>query len=154
MSSLYDAIEERFQTLLQGLTGTFATTAQVTRGDWRPMDRGISPTAVLFPGAVSPGDHWAAGGEDYIWSVNCDLIVRYLLDGTSWVTLEQTRDAVIALIQKYPTLNALGNCAVGPVNGGDMLEIRNKEGDGPFFIATTLTWQVTQLSVVTGGEIP
>lgn len=151
----YDAIEGAFLTLLQALTGTFATSAQVTRGDWRIVDSGLSPLAVLYPGPFSEGDTWASGGTDYQWTVNCQLITRFLNNGTSQVSMEQTRDAVVAQIQKYPTLNALaGVQAVGRVNGGEIVELRDKDGGGPYFLQTDLTWQVTELVTVTGGEIP
>lgn len=149
----YDAAEGRLQTLLQGLTSTFANTAQVVRANWQVLDKGYANVAVIYPGGVASGDHWTSGGDELQWDANIRLFTKFLYDGTSVVTLIQMRDAVIQLLQKYPTLNALGNYAVGAVTGDEFVELGDKDGNGAFWLSTTLKVNITELSVVSGGEV-
>lgn len=147
----YDAIEDRAQDLLQLLTGTFAKSSQVTRGDWRILDSGDTPLAVLYGGAFTqiPDADCAYGEQGYDWTLNCDLFVRYLDEGTTAVTLTQTRDAVVGHIAKYPQLNALaGIVDVSHVQGGEFIQIFDKDGNGPFFLQTTLSWTVREVAAV------
>ena len=151
---MHEEIESRFQTLLQGLAGTFATPDQVTRGDWRVLDRGASPVGILYPGTVTEDGPIAAGATQYTWEVNLLLAVRDLADGASMGDLIKARDAVIAHLQKYPSLDALaGVQGVSRFSGGEIGDIRDKDTDVSYFLQTVLTWQVTSIETVSGGEI-
>lgn len=140
----YSTIEAGFLTLLQGLTGTFATTAQCTRGDWRVLDKGLTPIAVLYPGALQSGEVTFVGGEEHIWSVNCELTARFINDGTSMTTLETVRDAVIALFQDNPNLGISDGSHISNVTGSEFVELRDTDGNGPFYLQTTLTFTVNE----------
>ncbi len=155
----YDAIEERLQLLLQGLTTQFPApvspnTTAVTRGDWRVIDSGADKMAILHPGVETEGDSMSAGSVERTWSAHLDLIKRYLDDGTTAVNFEKMRDAVLQHLQKYPSLNGLaGVQAVGQINAeGDPFYIYDKDGAGPFFYAQTFSIPVTAIETVTIAE--
>ncbi len=151
----YDPIEARFLTLLQGLTSVFTNAAQVTRGDWRTLDGGTSPLAVLYPDVIDEGTTWTAGTTEYIWRIKLDLFERFLNDGTTHISFEQHRDAVLQHMQKYPKLNGLaGIVVVGQMSSTEILEVYDKDGGGPFWLLQTFTWPVTEAITVTGGDVP
>ncbi len=147
----YGDVEARAQLLLQGLTGIFPTTDQVTRGDWRPVDKGIDRLAVLYPGPVQDVGSYAAGAKDWRDTMNCDLFQREQHDGQALINFEAMRDAVLACFQQYPSLNGL-RVAVGKISAGELGGLFDDNGGGPFFYVQTLSIPVTLLVTVTIAE--
>lgn len=151
----YATIEARVQTLLQGLTGTFATNAQVTRGDWSVLDAGYDAMAVVYPGAFQQTGFGGAGTVTYVWTVYVDLFQRIGESHSAAIaSVIAARDAVLQHLQKYPKLNALsGVYAVQEITGDEPIWLFDKDDNGPFFLKAVLTLPITEEISVTGGEI-
>lgn len=153
MADGYDAIEAALQTLLQSLTSVFATSAQVTRGDWRVMDRGVDVWAVLYPTDYSEDTPMAAGSSQMKYTTKLLLGVRYRDDGSTRVALVQARDAAIRHLRKYPHLNGLASdsATMGQITSdGEPLAIfpTSDEG-GPFALTQLFTIPTAEIDTVT-----
>lgn len=95
------AIQGYIQGLLQAET-TFAD-ADVTLGDFRVLDRGSPPYAVVLPGRIvsarRSGD-WSQ--VQYVWEHEVDVFERFLDDDyADFVTARQT---VVDVVGRNPTL--------------------------------------------------
>jgi hypothetical protein len=147
----YDTIEAALQTILRYDTTTFANSAQVSRGDWRIMDSGRSPLAVLYAGAYAENDTDTTLTEFSVtWTVKLDLILKYT-DETTRVTFAQKRDTVLEQIMKYPMLHALASATakLGRITSdGDPLPIFDKDGNGPFFLMQTFSIPVSEVLTI------
>lgn len=142
----YEAIEARWQTILQLLTSSFAAAGQVTRGDWSVLDRGYDAIAVLYPGPFEERNYGAGNRVDVIWTTNLQLFQRTTSTNdaavASFITL---RDAVRDHVQKYPKLNGLsGVVAVLGVNATEPVWLYDDNGGGPYFIMCTLDLRVQE----------
>lgn len=148
----YGTVEARVQTLLQGLTSVFTPTTAVTRGDWRVLDRGYANSAVLFPAPFDQTENnIAPGGNIVIWKVKLELFKKY--SSAVYTTFGTMRDAVIEHLFKYPTLNSLADCAVLPnLSGAELVEVFDKDNNGPFFLSQVLTLSVSNIVTVTLAE--
>jgi hypothetical protein len=145
----YASTEERIQTLLQGLTSVFATTAQVTRGDWRPLDTGIATLAVLYPGEFREAG-MTRHSSSFHWTINLEFFLRF--SNTAYTDFGSKRDAILQHLQKYPTLNVLGNANREETSGGDIREVFDKDGNGPFFLSQVISIRVADYIQVTIAE--
>ena len=153
MADGYDAIEAALQTLLQNLTSVFATSAQVTRGDWRVMDRGVDVWAVLYPGDYNEADAMAAGASQMSYTTHLLLGVRYRDDGSTRVALVQARDAVIRHLRKYPHLNGLASASanMGMITsqGEPQAVFPANDDGGPFALIQLFTIPTYEIDTVT-----
>ena len=100
-------IQGYIQTLIQA-DSSFAD-ADVTLGDFRVLDSGGPPYAVILPGAIvearRSGD-WSQ--VQFFWEHEVDVFERFLGDSyTSFVTARQT---VVDIIARNPTLG--GNAGI------------------------------------------
>jgi len=146
----YATIEAAVQTLLQALDN-FAS-ADVTRGDWRVLDSGGAPYAVLYPGpfAAAVGGDWGQHVID--WTVNCEVFERYLDNGTSETSLEATRQAVIDALLSYPTLNGVsGVTLVLPERAEPIQYVYDESGGGPFFVMQRISILVVERTCADGS---
>ena len=151
----YSSVEIALQTILQGLTGTFASTADVTRGDYGVLDSGVSASAVLVPGSFEQDGEGEGGARKSVraWNVLIDLFRKYVDEGTTYTSFETDRDAVIAEIEKYPTWNVeSGIVNVIVRSDGDPGEVFDEEDAGPFFVWQRLRVGVTERADLSGGE--
>lgn len=153
MADGYDAIEGALHTILQGLTSVFATPEQVTRGDWRIMDRGVDVWAILYPANYNEDSAMAAGTSQMTYTTKLLLGVRYLNDGTTRQHLVQVRDAVVRHLRKYPHLNGLASASANMgliTSDGEPLAVfpSNDEG-GPFALIQQFTIPTSELDTVT-----
>lgn len=153
MADGYDAIESALQTILQALTSVFATSAQVTRGDWRVLDRGVDVWAVLYPADYTEESAMAAGASQMNYTTKLLLGVRYRDDGSTRVALVQARDAVIRHLRKYPHLNGLASTSANMgliTSDGEPQALfpANDEG-GPFALLQQFTIPTFEIDTVT-----
>lgn len=153
MADGYDAIEAALQTILQALTSVFATTEQVTRGDWRVMDRGVDVWAILYGADYTEESAMAAGSSQMTYTTKLLLGVRYLNDGTTRQRLVQVRDAVIRHLRKYPHLNGLASASANMgliTSDGEPQAVFpvNDEG-GPFALIQQFTIPTFEIDTVT-----
>ena len=151
----YSSVEAALQTILQGLTGTFADTAQVTLGNYDVLDSGVAASAVLVPGAFEQDGQGEGGARKSVraWNVLIDLFRKYVDEGTTYTSFTTDRDAVIAEIEKYPTLNGeTGIVNVIVRSDGDPGEVFDEDDAGPFFVWQRLRVAVTERADLSGGE--
>lgn len=141
----YATVQGAVATVLQGLTGSFADSAQVTQNDWSVLDRGYDNIAVLFPGPFQDSGGGAGNSRNITWTVHIALFRRipgsYADALTAFVTL---RDAVRLQIQKYPALGLVGVLTVLDLTGDEPLAVGDEADGGPFFILETLDLQVQE----------
>lgn len=156
MATGYDAIEGALQTILQALTGTFANSGQVTRGDWRVMDHGFECWAVLYPGEyeeTSADEPVRNGSIEIKYTTKLLLGVRYLNDGTTRQTLVQKRDAVMRQLRAYPYFNRLASdtAYMGLIrsDGEPEAVFPTNEKGGPYFLVQQFTIPSSETSTVT-----
>ncbi len=151
----YSSVEAAVLTILQGLTGTFASTSDVTRGDYEVLDSGAGATAVLIPGSFEQDGIGEGGARKSVrnWNVLIDLFRKYVDEGTTWTSFETDRDAVIAEIERYPTLNSeAGIVNVIVRSDADPGEVFDEDDQGPFFVWQRLRIRITERADLSGGE--
>jgi len=143
-------IQGYIQSLLQA-DDSFAS-ADVTLGDFRVLDSGSPPYAVILPGAIvdarRSGD-WSQ--VTFFWEHELHVFERFLGDSyTSFVTARQT---VVDIIARNPTLggnagisNALVTRATSP------LYVYPTEGaDVPTFVLSRLTVRTVEEVLYSGS---
>lgn len=148
----YSTIEARVKTLLQAMSEF--EDDDVTRGDYRVLDRGSRRCAVLEPGPFEREEYDAPGGWITRWLAYISVFEPYYEDGTTQTNLQSTRQAIVDEFDQYPSLNSLSVYIIwsGVISGDDPAEVFNVTGDGPFFLRQILTLRVHELSYATGGE--
>lgn len=152
MADGYDAIEGALQTILQTLTTVFPNADQVTRGDWRVMDRGFDVWAVLAGADYIEDTAMAAGASQMNYTTKLLLGVRYRNDGTTRQALVQQRDAVIRHLRKYPHLNGLASTSANMgliTSDGEPQAVFDKDDNGPFFLIQQFTIPTSEIDTVT-----
>ncbi len=153
--SNYATVQSALLTVIRLLTSTW-TSANSKEYDYRIMDAGVDRFLVLDVGE-SPTIQSGAGFVMREWEVIIDL--GYRVSGnevdakTSFIT---DRDALIAHLEKYPTLNGTANVQEVRINViGDVIpvpvDLENNRETVAYF------WQELRVSVVvnyaiTGGE--
>ncbi len=151
----YSSVEAAVLTLLQALTGTFAATTDVTRGDYRILDSGADTNAVLIPGSFEQDGIAEGGARKSVrdWNVLIDLFRQYADDGTTWTNFETDRDAVMAQLEKYPTLNGESGVVNVVISAdADPGEVFDEDDAGPFFVWQRLRIRITERADLSGGE--
>lgn len=111
--------------------------------------------AVLIPGTYERAGEGEGGARKSVrnWTVLIDLFRKYLDDGTTWTNFETDRDAVIAEIEKYPSLDSeAGVVDVTIAADADPGEIFDDDDQGPFFVWQRLRVGVTERADLSGGE--
>ena len=147
----YSTIEARIQTLIQALSA-FAD-ADVTRGDYRVLDRGSAPYVVLRPGEFERVPHTFAGGRKTEWAVIVELFEKHIGDGTEQTNLETHRQNIIDTADAYPTLNGLSGVHFASLSSGEIPRpVYDEDGSGPFFLLQIMKWEVMELTTASGGE--
>lgn len=114
----YSTGEAAILTLVQALGAYDSENA--TRQDWRPLARGKAQYyAVLRPGKWS-NEQVTVSSNARSWRTVIECWRRYA-DDTRPMTLQDDVEAIVAQLEKYPTLNGavLDSIVSG---GGDMLE--------------------------------
>jgi len=99
-------IQAAIQTILQALSGTFAT-ADVVLGDLKVIGRGSSPYAVILPGPMRSERSGDWSQVRYWWTHYVEVWERFT--GDSYSAITTARQAVLDQINKYPTLNGTAN---------------------------------------------
>ena len=153
MADPYDEIEARIQTLIQALTRFAGNTGRVTRGNYKILDTGVPEAVILDMGAVGPETQEAYGVyRDF--DVLVTILTKYGADeATMHTNFKALRYDIIALEEKYPSLNNLGGVIQTAIQSdGDPDDVYDKLGAGPFFRMQSLRWTVTRRYAVSGGE--
>lgn len=143
------AIQGRLQTLLQALA--LFDDEDVTKGDFKVLDRGSPPYAVILPGpfrAERAGD-WSQ--VTYVWIHYIEVFERFLDD--DYTDFTTARQAVIDQINKNPTLNGLTGVVHALADRGDDLRYLYPEGgaDVPQFVFERIAVTTVEEVVYDGG---
>jgi len=148
----YATIEAGLQGLLQGLE-RFAS-ADVTRGDWRVLDREGSRCVVLYPGPFEVEEAGDYGQKWHFWTVYGDVFERYQDHGTSEQNFAATRQDVVDAINANPTLNGVSGVTMALARrGGELEYVYDRDGAGPFYVMQQIGIEgVEKVSSVGSGE--
>lgn len=135
------AIYNRIYTLLQGATG-FAS-ANVTQGDFLILDKGAAPYCVIYPGPFTAEPITNTSARIF-WTYYAEVYEDFLDD--DYTALTTARDAIVARLNSYPTLNQLTGVAYTIVTSGDDLIYLYPAGgaDNPQFVGQRLSIEVIE----------
>lgn len=130
-------IMAQIQTLLQALD-RFGN-ADVTLADWTVLDSGSNDEyAVIWPGPWSSEED-SFGTVKYTWTINVDLLERYLTQVAAYASLDVMNQDVVNHLMKYDDLDDLEGVEYARPTGGDEpWLVYATDGTGPHFIATTM----------------
>lgn len=116
----YGTGEAALKTIIETASGF--TSGNVARQDWRILNQGKSPAAILRPGPWTVAD-MTMKSKAYTWRCIIEVWVRYINDAVPVSGLQTYQSAINALIQKYPTMAGLtGVIEAAVVGGGEMQE--------------------------------
>lgn len=136
----YATGEAAVLTLLQAMSAYNSDNA--TRADWRPLARGKAQHyAILRPGKWA-NEQMAMSANQRTWRTVVECWRRYA-DDTRPVALQEDVAAVVAQLEKYPTLNgAVQDSMVS--GGGDMQERELSNGSLWAVWEVYVDWQEEQ----------
>lgn len=97
------AIQTRIYTLAKDATGY--TQKTVSLGDFKIIDRGTPPYAIITPGPVKISPTTSRGSKTFEWTYYIDIVARFLDD--SYEPLLTARQAMIDRLLPYHKLNNL-----------------------------------------------
>lgn len=142
-------IQARIQTLIQALS-EFAD-ADVTLGDFRVLDRGSAPYAVIYPGGFELLEKADDGSRMFIrWRHYVEVFATFLDD--SYANIVSAREAVLNQLNKYPSLNGLNGILRSFVDAGeDLRYLYPPGGDVPAFVFVRLTHLADELTDYVGS---
>jgi hypothetical protein len=146
----YFDIENAVKTLLLTDTTDFRS-VDISQGNYDIIENGAPSHIVLVPGAVGPEQ---VGSCTLLrtWDVMIDIFIRYSVDNP-WTTFQTVRANVMAKLDAYPTLNNPTTMVVQQlVSAGDVSEVFEKNGEGPFYLLQRLRLTVEEKSSLTTGE--
>lgn len=111
----------------------------VTLGDFRVLDRGSAPYAVIYPGGFETLLRADDGREQVIrWRHYVEVFATFLND--SYSNIVSARAAVIDQLRAYPSLNGLTGVLRAYFESGDDLDfLYPPGGDVPQFVFVRLT---------------
>ena len=121
------------QTLLKALLVTCGSlgASNVTEGDLRVLDSGLTNTAVIFPG-ILPVMDLATLVRVREYEAIVDLFTKFV-DDTAYSTFGTLRDAVIATIMGGRDMSGT-YFITALASDGEPTELFDKQGAGPFFV--------------------
>lgn len=148
----YATIEAAALSLLQALAQF--DDDDVTRGDFRVLDRGSAPYAVLYPGPFEVRDYGDWSQKLFAWTMYCEIFEKWDGYGTCYTNLETTRQNVVDCFNENPSMNSTANVVyVIPGRGDELAYIFPRGGgDVPQFIMQRVAVTVHETAVYTGGE--
>jgi len=144
-------IQGYIQTLIRA-HASFAD-ADVSLGNFRILDRGSSPYAVVLPGRIVSGARsgdWAQ--VQLVWEHPVEIFERFLMD--SYADFCAARQAVVDVIGKNPTLGGHAEISNSYISAGAALAYLYRDnGDVPTFVLGALTIRtVEEVSYAGAGE--
>jgi len=126
--------------------------ADVTLGDFRVLDRGSPPYAVVLPGAIVSGERSGDWSQvQLIWEHDVEVFERFLGDDyTDFVT---ARQAVVDVIGQNPTLGGQSGISNAHVALASRSKYLYPEGgaDVPTFVFSTVTVRTVEEIVYDGS---
>jgi len=142
------AIQGYIQALIQA-DSNFAD-ADVTLGDFRVLDSGSPPYAIILPGSIEARRSGDWSQVQFIWEHVVEVFERFL--GDDYADFVTARQAVVDVIAENPTLggnagisNALVTRATSP------LYLYPSEGDLPAFVFSRLTVRTVEEVLYAGA---
>lgn len=123
--------EAKVLTLLQGMDDFDRRNS--ARGNWKPLNSGASDHyAIVKPGPFAVAPETLGGGTSVTtWRTLVEVWQRWVDDGPTVVALEALVGAVIAHLERYPSLDGAALFA-WVAGGGEMQQRWLKEG-GPMW---------------------
>ena len=117
----YVVAEDALVVILKTVSGFGAT--NVSKGDYRILGHGIEKALVLQPGPFSR-ENLAPGIIHTAWVVLVELYIAFKGEISTIATdLRTERQAVINMVDTYPTLNRTAGITLGVLEAGDEPEL-------------------------------
>jgi len=145
-------IQGYIQTLIRA-TVVFSR-PDVTLGDFRVLDRGSAPYAVVLPGRIAGAERsgdWAQ--VRFVWEHTVEVFERFT--GDSYAAFSAARQAVVDAIGQNPSLGGqseISNAIVGDATAPLYL-YRDAGDDNPTFVLSRLAIRSTEdVSYAGSGE--
>jgi hypothetical protein len=119
--------------------------ADVTLGDFRVLDRGSAPYAVILPGRIVSG---ARSGDwsqvRFVWEFPVEVYEDFIDD--SYADFSTARQAVVDAIGKHPTLNGQTEIVDAYVSEAGLPQYvyGGDGGDVPQFVFSRVTVRVVE----------
>jgi len=146
------AIQGYIQTLIR--TTTIFSRPDVTLGDFRVLDRGSAPYAVVLPGRIVSAERsgdWAQ--VRFIWEHTVEVFEQF--SGDSYAAFSAARQAAVDAIGQNPTLGGqseISNAYVGDATKPLYL-YRDAADDHPTFVFSRVMVRSTEeVSYAGSGE--
>jgi len=146
----YDTVEAAVKTLVQTLEGFEPKDKNVSQGDYRVMAGGVPKAVILQPGPFRRNmvDTNRARSE---WAVSLELYVAFREELSQIASdIRAVRQAIIDMLDKYPTLNSTAGVVFAMVSEGsepDIWEIGSRK-----FWRQVMTVRVEERQSVTYAE--
>ncbi len=146
---MYPEGEALLLTQIRAATGY--AVANVTRGDWRFLNReNVITGAVIRPGQFNIG--YGSARVDGTWRALVEVFHKYVDDGTTLTNLETDVKNIINRLILYPhlqdTTNTITQAAV--IGGGDVLRLPTQ--GGPKWLMQELTIEWLEQNPITYSE--
>lgn len=137
-------IQARVQTLIVAMDSFSSST--VTLGNYRVMDSGSPPYAVIIPGPFTSIRDMPDKNTRITWTIYIDVIAEFLDD--SYSPIVSARQEVKDGLDAYPALNSLSGVIHALITGGDDLVYIYPEGgsDVPHFVRARLRLEVNEFA--------
>ncbi len=108
----------------------------VSSGDYRILQKGITKGVVLRPGAFSRERSQFKGGIDTNWDITTELFIKYQNDSQINNDIRDERQNIIDKVDQYPFLNTAGTSTIYHakiVSGNDPVPVFSEDGSGPHY---------------------
>lgn len=135
-------LQADIQTLIRTVSGF--DSADVTLGDFRCLDNGSPPYAVILPGPFTATEETYSGGTLYTWTIYVEIITQFQDD--SYAPINTARESVITKLNSNPTLGNPGEPIDAMVRSGAELFYTYPAGgaEQPQFVGQRLSVIVEQ----------
>lgn len=146
----YSAGEAAILAKVQGATGFDAT--NTARGDWKPLNKGLSDHyAILRQGPFEIAANSLGGGVRTVWTTVIEVWTRYVDDAETRTDLYGYSAAVMAELWKWAHLGGPAE-DMNITGGAEPREMWKEGGNGPAWLMQELTVSWAEVSTVTFSE--
>jgi hypothetical protein len=126
--------------------------ADVTLGDFRVLDRGSAPYAVVLPGEIISAERSGDWSQvAFVWEHTVEVFERFIDD--SYADFSTARQAVLDAIGENPTLGGQSEISQAHISGGTkpLYLYSDDGGDVPQFVFSRVTVRCVEEVVYDGS---
>ena len=146
----YDTVEAGAETLLKTVDGF---SAAVSRGDYRILAAGNMKAVVMNPGRFGPRSMASNQRVRNVWVINLELYISWSGEISDVKTaIRDERQAILDMIDKYPTLNSVPGVVFAMIESGDEPDLYGIAGSSRQFWRQTMFLRVEERANITYAE--